>query len=411
MSRFFSNRFSIKLLATAAISTVVYKNFTENNPTLKPHYALNTNYSRSFYPASAEYPYIIKNRNIMSRSLTENLYAKLRDLRTPNGFTVDDAIQTGVENSGQFSTTGCVAGDEESYKVFRDLYEKVIDNKHSFKKDQRQLNDMNSSKLIGGQLDPDYILSVRVRTLRNIGGYCFPSFCTRGERRDVESLLASAFYSIDKEYKGVYYSLKELSEEEECFLATNNLSMDRPFKPEEISANLSRDWPDARGLWVNNDGSLAAFVNKKDHVLISSCEKNNDLQAAFANLYKLTKKLETQLNSKKWRFASNSKLGYLTTDPKDLGTGIKLSVHIKLPTLSQDRRVSALLKMFQLNQKYKVVENDDKKDGDVLEISSVKTMGKTEVEITQDFIDSINLLITAEKAVASGQPLDDILYK
>ena len=107
-------KFPIKLFATLTCGAVVYNNFQESN--LKPHYA-GYNYSRRFYPASAEYPEMTKHKNMMARNLSLNLYAKLRDLRTPNGYTIDDAIQTGVDNPGKFSQTGIVAGDEESYQV------------------------------------------------------------------------------------------------------------------------------------------------------------------------------------------------------------------------------------------------------------------------------------------------------
>lgn len=69
----------------------------------------------------------------------------------------------------------------------------------------------------------------------------------------------------------------------------NNLSMDRPYLPEEQSANLSRDWPDARGLWINNNGTLAAKVNHKDHISIASCDNTSDVQEVFGDLYSLTK--------------------------------------------------------------------------------------------------------------------------
>ncbi len=72
----------------------------------------------------------------------------------------------------------------------------------------------------------------------------------------------------------------------------------------------------------------------------------------------------------------DSRLGYLTTDPKNLGTALKLSVRIKLPNLSKDSRISALLKMFNLNQHYKVVSSEEPS---TLEISSSKSMGKSEV--------------------------------
>ena len=75
------------------------------------------NYSRRLYPASAEFPHLKKHRNMMARCLTSDLYARLRDLSTKNGFTIDDAIQTGVDNVGLYSFTGLVAGDEDSYLV------------------------------------------------------------------------------------------------------------------------------------------------------------------------------------------------------------------------------------------------------------------------------------------------------
>ena len=44
---------------------------------------------------------------------------------TPNGCTLDQCIQTGVDNPGHpfITTVGCVAGDEESYEVHT-LFEK-----------------------------------------------------------------------------------------------------------------------------------------------------------------------------------------------------------------------------------------------------------------------------------------------
>lgn len=40
----------------------------------------------------------------------------------------------------------------------------------------------------GDDLDPNYVLSSRVRTGRSIKGYTLPPHCSRGERRAVEKL-------------------------------------------------------------------------------------------------------------------------------------------------------------------------------------------------------------------------------
>lgn len=70
---------------------------------------------------SAEYPDLRKHNNCMASNLTPAIYSKLCDKTTPNGYTLDAAIQTGVDNPGHpfIKTVGMVAGDEESYEVRR----------------------------------------------------------------------------------------------------------------------------------------------------------------------------------------------------------------------------------------------------------------------------------------------------
>lgn len=55
----------------------------------------------------------------MAECLTPSIYAKLRNKVTPKGYTLDQCIQTGVDNPGHpfIKTVGMVAGDEESYEV------------------------------------------------------------------------------------------------------------------------------------------------------------------------------------------------------------------------------------------------------------------------------------------------------
>jgi hypothetical protein len=66
---------------------------------------------------------------------------------------------------------------------------------------------------------------------------------------------------------------------------------------------------------------------------------------------------------------------------------LKLSVRIKLPKLSKDGRLSTLLKMFNLSQHYRVL-NEPLKDqnneevaetSSIVEVASSITLGKSEV--------------------------------
>ena len=51
--------------------------------------------TKSKFPASADYPDLTKHNNWMAKCLTPEIYEKLRDKKTPSGFTLDECIQTG----------------------------------------------------------------------------------------------------------------------------------------------------------------------------------------------------------------------------------------------------------------------------------------------------------------------------
>ena len=85
------------------------------------------------YPACEEYPDLSKHNNHMAHVLTKELYSKLQGKCTSSGYTIDHAIQTGVDNPGHpfIMTVGCVAGDEESYEVFKEFFDPVIEARHN----------------------------------------------------------------------------------------------------------------------------------------------------------------------------------------------------------------------------------------------------------------------------------------
>ena len=86
----------------------------------------------------------------MAKVLTEDMYNRLSGLKTPTGFTLDQAIQTGVDNPGHpfIMTVGCVAGDEESYEVFAEMFDAVIEARHKgYTKDAKHKTDLNPDNL------------------------------------------------------------------------------------------------------------------------------------------------------------------------------------------------------------------------------------------------------------------------
>ena len=87
-------------------------------------------------------------------------------------------------------TVGAVAGDEESYETFADLFDPIIEARHNgYHKTDKHKTDLDASKIkMDAPFDENYVLSSRVRTGRSIRGYALPPWCTRAERRQVEKL-------------------------------------------------------------------------------------------------------------------------------------------------------------------------------------------------------------------------------
>lgn len=58
-------------------------------------------------PAEEEYPDLTQHNNHMAKYLTLDVYKRLRQRCTPNGFTIDNVIQTGVDNPGKRTHIVC----------------------------------------------------------------------------------------------------------------------------------------------------------------------------------------------------------------------------------------------------------------------------------------------------------------
>lgn len=53
------------------------------------------------FSAEDDFPDLSTHNNYMAKALTKEIYAKLRDKATKNGYTLDAVIQTGVDNPGK----------------------------------------------------------------------------------------------------------------------------------------------------------------------------------------------------------------------------------------------------------------------------------------------------------------------
>uniref|UniRef100_A0A4W5RSP4 creatine kinase n=1 Tax=Hucho hucho TaxID=62062 RepID=A0A4W5RSP4_9TELE len=336
------------------------------------------------FKVEEEYPDLTKHNNHMAKVLTKDMYAKLRDKQTPSGFTLDDVIQTGVDNPGHpfIMTVGCVAGDEESYEVFKDLLDPIISDRHSgYKPTDKHKTDLNFENLKGGDdLDPNYVLSSRVRTGRSIKGYTLPPHNSRGERRAVERLSVEALDTLDGEFKGKYYPLNKMTDAEQEQLIADHFLFDKPVSPLLLGAGMARDWPDARGIWHNDAKSFLVWVNEEDHLRVISMEKGGNMKEVFRRFCVGLKRVQRQ----------------------------RQHLHVKLPKLSTHAKFEEILGRLRL-QKRGTGGVDTASVGGVFDISNADRLGSSEVDQVQMVVDGVKLMVEMEKKLEKGEAIDGMI--
>jgi len=364
------------------------------------------------YPPEEDYPDLTKHNNWMSKCLTPEIYAKLRDKVTPSGCPLDRIIQTGVDNPGHpfIMTVGCVAGDEESYEVFADLLDPVIDGRHNgYGKDAKHKTDLNPDNLKGGVFDEKYVLSSRVRTGRSIKGIALPPHCTRGERRAVEKIAVDALAGLEGEFKGKYYPLSKMTDAEQDQLINDHFLFDKPVSPLLTCAGMARDWPDGRGIWHNDTKTFLVWVNEEDHLRVIAMQKGGDIKAVFKRFCEGLTKIETLMKERGHSYMWNEHLGYVLTCPSNLGTGLRAGVHVKLAAMAKDeKKLDKVLDLLRLQKRGTGGVDTASNDG-TYDISNADRIGYSEVDLLQFVCDGVGLLIEMEKLAAEGKPYDALI--
>lgn len=373
------------------------------------------NLNQKKYPAEEDFPDLSKHNNWMAKVLTPEMYAKYRDVVTPNGVTFDQCLQTGIDNPGHpfIMTVGCVAGDEESYTVFKDFMDPIVDKRHGgYGPDAKHKTDIKWENLKGGDaedIDPKYVISSRVRTGRSIRGINLPPVCSRSERRKVEKISTEVLAGLDGEFKGKYYPLSKMTEAEQDQLIDDHFLFDKPVSPLLTCAGMARDWPDARGIWHNDEKSFLVWVNEEDHLRVISMQKDSNIREVFRRFCEGLQKFEGAMKANGNDFMWNEHLGYVLTCPSNLGTGLRAGVHIKIPHLSKDeKKLDEMLKKLRL-QKRGTGGVDTAASGGVYDISNADRLGFSEVELVQFMVDGVKLLIVMEKRLEKGESIDDIM--
>jgi creatine kinase len=346
------------------------------------------------------------------------IYQQVKDRCTSKGVPFATCIKACFDNFGHpfVKTLGAVAGDADSYAVFKEFFDPLIRLRHpGYSPNSSHVSCSDWAQMCCDPIDPSgqRVLRAQVKAARNLQELRFLPACSLDERRAVESAAVQALLAMTQNFKGDYFPLYGsesyppkhggMTEADEARLREAGLACDEPDSSVLISSGLAQDWPDARGIFVDECSKLSVVINELDHLSFSYTEQDGqaNLQLAFENLCKVLRMFEESLATAGWHFAKDEKLGFLGTCPSMLGTCLTASVTIRIPLLSGQPRFRELCKRLDLEASLGAGFQEG-----VWEVQNSTRLGSSDVDQVNSVIKACRELLNLEALLEAGKDVD-----
>ncbi len=240
----------------------------------------------------------------------------------------------------------------------------------------------------GGDEGP--VVSSRIRLARNVDDYSFPGWASEEENHAVWKQVSAIFQSMEKNF--VSWSMAE----------TPMLDKEILFERHLISQELAQE-DDSCGVFVSPDECMSVMVNEEDHIRIQSLQPGLNLQEAWRLADKMDDLLEGQLS-----YAFSPKLGYLTSCPSNVGTGMRASVMLHLPGLVLMEEMGPIINgISKIGLAVRGMWGEGTEAaGNMFQVSNQITLGRREDEIISH-LEQIVLELIEHENNARGRLMDE----
>ena len=223
------------------------------------------------------------------------------------------------------------------------------------------------------------VITSRVRLARNLKDYPF-KVTNVAKAKDIVAKVNRALVKCDT--FNLYY-MSNLSSIQLEAMKEGHLISQALIDNKECGACL-----------INKDKSLSVMVNEEDVIREQCFLKGLSLTEAYKKLTVIDDELSKNLN-----LAFDDRLGYLTACPTNLGTGLRASVMMFLPALTESGKINALIReVADLGLTVRGVygEGSDA-EGYMYQISNEVTLGVSEYEILQEVENTVTQICRAER--------------
>lgn len=243
------------------------------------------------------------------------------------------------------------------------------------------------------QYDKDVVLSSRIRLARNVKDIPFPTVMTEEQGKKVIELARKAILGSNTILSTQFteYEMKKLTPLDRQALVEKHL----------ISPDLSQNIKSGYAL-IKDDNTVSIMVNEEDHLRIQCILPGLKLDESWDMADKIDDLIEETID-----YAYDEKIGYLTSCPTNVGTGIRASVMVHLPALTITGQISNILNsVSKIGMAVRGIYGEGTQAlGDIYQISNQVTLGQSEKEIIE------NIEGVAKQIISSERRAREELYK
>lgn len=234
--------------------------------------------------------------------------------------------------------------------------------------------------------ESDVVRSTRIRLARNLKSYPFPKMLSSEQKEEVEEKVKNAFMSGNSVMKDQFDFIKldKMSTEQIISLVEQHA-----ISP-EFASDIS-----GRALLISKDEGISIMINEEDHLRIQVIEEGLELHKAYETIDRIDTLLNESLD-----FAFDKELGFLTRCPTNLGTGMRASVMLHLPALTEQ---GAMNRMTSNLSKLGIIVRGTYGEGtnvvgSLYQFSNQITLGLSEKEAIENLRSIVKQLINEERS-------------
>jgi protein arginine kinase len=230
---------------------------------------------------------------------------------------------------------------------------------------------------------PGIVLSSRVRLARNLRSVPFGNRATDEEKARVVEEVCAAASKAPSLGHGVYLELSGLDDLDRTLLFERHL----------ISRELAAE-EGTRGVYLEPSEGASVLVNEEDHLRVQGLVPGYQLDVAW----KAADRLDTELGES-LSYAFSKQWGYLTACPTNVGTGMRASVLIHLPSLVLTKQIGKVLQgIAQVGLAIRGIHGEGTEVmGNFFQVSNQTTLGVSEAEIIESLARVTQQLIDRER--------------